>query len=410
VKESESYSQLLVLGLATAGAVDFFHRQIIAIALGPLGQDLHLTDTQRAMLVTAYAIAYAVASLALPHFFDRYNRRNIITGAVAISGVLALLSGMTGSYMAMLFFRAGIGMAVAVIAPACQAIIAASITVENSSKIQGIVAAGAPTGVIIGLGLWGWVIENYGWQLGLSLSGIATLAIAGLLFVIVGDQHRPSATKEEPGLSFASSLRHLWHIKTYRHMTLGFSLIGVAAMGAVQWLPIFLLRYHALDIKTVGMVLAGIVGVVGTISVLLSGALGARITHRDSRGPMWICACGAILATPLFILAYFIPSTIAAVALLSMATLFGFVVPPQFFMVVQMVVKLPLRAFASGVAMALFTAFGLGGGVSLAGVISEMGLWGDESLRYSLSIVTLFYLWGAMHFLVAACCCNSEKI
>ena len=85
-------------------------------------------------------------------------------------------------------------------------------------------------------------------------------------------------------------------------------------------------------------------------------------------------------------------------------------VPPQFFVVVQSVVTLPLRAFAAGAAMAFFTAFGLGGGVTLVGAISELGIWGDESLRYSLSIVTFFYLWGAMHFLLAARYCKSEKV
>jgi predicted MFS family arabinose efflux permease len=409
-KSSANYRQLVVLGLATAAAVDFFHRQIIAIALGPLGQDLHLSDTQRGLLVAAYAFAYALSSLVLPHFTARYNRRWVISGAVAVSGILALLSGMMQSYAAILLCRAGIGMAIAIVAPVSQAIIAENITLEDSSRVQGTVAAGAPIGVIIGLGLWGWITESYGWQFGLSLSGMVTLVIAALLFITIGEQRRTAAPGDGESLSFVSSLRHLWHIKTYRHMVLGFSLTGVAAMGAVQWLPIFFMRYHGLDIKTVGMVLAGIVGVVGTLSVLLSGALGARISPRDSAGPMWISAGGAITATPLFIAAYFLPSTVAVVALLSLATLLGFMIPPQFFMVVQTVVTLPLRAFASGVAMALFTAFGLGGGVTLTGVISELALWGDESLRYSLSFVTLFYLWGAVHILLAARFCESEKV
>lgn len=193
-------------------------------------------------------------------------------------------------------------------------------------------------------------------------------------------------------------------------MVFGFSLIGVAAMGAVQWLPIFLMRYHELDLKTVGLILAGIVGAGGSLSALLSGVLGDRINRHDMRGSMWISAGGVIVATPLYILAYFIPSTVVAVSMLGLATLFGFMVPPQFFVVLQTVVTLPLRAFAVGIAMAFFTAFGLGGGVTLVGAISETQIWGSESLRYSLSIVTLTFLWGAIHFLLAAHYCKSEKV
>jgi hypothetical protein len=185
-------------------------------------------------------------------------------------------------------------------------------------------------------------------------------------------------------------------------MLLGFSLSGVAAMGAMQWLPIFLMRYHALDIKTIGLLLAGIIGVIGMCSALLSGALGARLTPRDGRAPMWICMGGMMLATPVFMAAYFVSSTTVAVLLLSVGTLLGFMAPPQFFMVAQVVVALPLRAFSAGVAMALFTALGLGGGVSLAGAISETGWWGVDSLRYALAIVTVFYVWAAVHFLLAA--------
>ncbi len=409
-KPSANYSRLLVLGLATAAAVDFFHRQIIAIALGPLGQDLQLSDTQRGLLVTAYAVAYAIASLTLPRLVDQYNRRLVISGAVALSGILALVSGMMASYTAILVCRAGIGMAVAIVAPVSQAIIAENFTLGNGSRIQGIVAAGTPVGVIVGLGIWGWVVETHGWQTGFYLSGIFTLLIAGLLYFWIGKQDCPRSFHKSDELSFVASLRRLWQIKTYRHMVLGFSLISVAAMGAVQWLPIFLMRFHALDIKTAGMILAVIVGAVGAVSALLSGALGVRISRHDQRGPMWISAGGVMAATPLYIVAYFVPSTVVAVSLLGLATLFGFMVPPQFFVVVQSVVTLPLRAFAAGAAIAFFTAFGLGGGVTLVGAISELGIWGDESLRYSLSIVTLFYLWGATHFLLASRYCKAEKV
>ncbi|MBT4518736.1 MAG: MFS transporter [Halieaceae bacterium] len=401
-RDGPQHNQLLVVGLVTAAGVDFFHRQIIAIALGPLGQDLQLSDTQRGLLVMVYAIAFAVGSLVLPHFCGRYNRRSVICGAVALSGVLALLSGTTESYAAILMCRAGIGMAIAVVAPLSQLVIAENIALENNSKIQGVVAAGAPMGVIVGMGLWGWVTQQFGWQAGLLFSGVATLLVAGLMFILIGGRPRPLALEHGHPPTFISSLGQLWKIRTYCHMVLGFSLLGAAAMGAVQWLPVFFIRFHGLDLKTVGMVLAGIVGVVGTLSALLSGILGSRITSRDSRGPMWICAGGALTAAPLFIAAYLVQSTAAAVVLMSLATLLGFMGPPQLFVVVQTVVALPLRAFASGLAMASFTALGLGGGVTLVGFISEQAVWGDESLRYALAIVSLLYLWGAVHFLLAA--------
>jgi len=69
----------------------------------------------------------------------------------------------------------------------------------------------------------------------------------------------------------------------------------------------------------------------------------------------------------------------------------------------QGISTLRMRAVAAGILLFIINIIGLGLGPQLVGLISDLlaDQYGVESLRYSLFICSLVYVWGAFHYFMA---------
>jgi len=347
-------------------------------------------------------MTFITGSLFLTPLADRYGRKRTIISAIAITGLLAAASGVFANYWLVLISRAGIGLAVALVAPAAQALVAETQAPENRGGAMGILSAGPPAGLIVGLGLWGWITSAFGWQTALVSVGIFSFVLALILTKTIDEPPRPAVAVGKT--SFIANIKTLYRVKSYRHMVLAFSITGIGAMGGAQWHPTFLVRVHELNMSTVGIALALISGGVGIISALLSGRIGNALSKRDVRAPMWICMVGVLIAGPLFVAAYLAPSAEMCLLMLTAASLFGYCATPHLFTVTQSATPPALRAFAAGVAMAAFTGCGMALGVPLIGALSDMmtAEYGASGLGYALASIAIFYVWAAVHYALAA--------
>jgi hypothetical protein len=75
--------------------------------------------------------------------------------------------------------------------------------------------------------------------------------------------------------------------------------IGQLVVGAIGvWSASFFVRYHHMAIREVGTVLGPVVGVSGTIGVLLGGVLADRAAHNDPSRALWVVIASLALITP----------------------------------------------------------------------------------------------------------------
>ena len=65
---------------------------------------------------------------------------------------------------------------------------------------------------------------------------------------------------------------------------------------------------------------------------------------------------------------------------------------------------LNLRATASAVLLFALNLIGLGMGPTVVGILNDRfaPLWGEDSIRYSLLLISLLNFWGMIHSLIAA--------
>ena len=86
------YAWYVVSLLTLAYICSFIDRQIISLMVGPIKQDLGLTDTEMSYLLgLSFALFFSVLGFPIARLADRRNRRTIIAvGVVAFAFVYAV--------------------------------------------------------------------------------------------------------------------------------------------------------------------------------------------------------------------------------------------------------------------------------------------------------------------------------
>jgi MFS family permease len=401
-----SVGLLLACLLAGAASIDYVHRQVMAVVLQGAGASLAIGDAEMSWLLAIYALTFVAGSVGLTFTIERYGRRRMLCLALLGLGLFSLLGGLTNSYWPLLLCRALMGLFAALLAPAAQAIIGHYFQNELKIRAIGLLTAAAPFGLILGFGLWGWIVSQFGWQWALACAGFLSLFFCLLLAKVPADV--PVAHSAGRSTSMYKSLLTIFEVKSFRYLSFGFAAASVGLTDSVQWGPTILVRNHGLPLELVGIYLAIIFGVVGTASALLSGQLASRLVQRLPRIPFWLCVAATLVSAPLYGLAYLSDGTMQMLVLLTLATLFGFLSGPQLLVVIQTVIPNHLSAQALGLTSACFTGFSMGITLPLLGYVSDLLAvpYGEDALRYAMVVVPsffyvvalLFYGLGARHF------------
>jgi MFS family permease len=169
--------------------------------------------------------------------------------------------------------------------------------------------------------------------------------------------------------------------------------------GLLQWEPAFFIRTYGLTTGAVGTWFAAIYGVGGLVGTFMGGEIAARYAAQDVvRQLKWMAlgySCFAIFSAAIYIS----PNQYWAFGSLTLATLGGFTVNGPIFAAIQTVVPQEMRATSIALVYLFSNLIGLGLGPLAAGALSDaFRPWaGEDSLRYSLLVLSPGYLWVAWH-------------
>ena len=403
---SPRYVRTVVALLMAAVAVEFFHRQLLAIAVEPIRAELGFSDTEMGALATAFAVAYAGFVLVLGRLADGGSRRTIYALAIAAWSVGTALAGAVSGFAAFLLTRLVVGMGQAGAGATNGPLIADYIPPARRATTMGIVTMGATLGVFLALGLGAWGIGAVGWRATFALGGGLGLVFAALFRFAVREpprgwsEARTHEAGERPRLG--EVVRTIAGLRTFRHMVAGAILASMALFAGAQWGPAFFQRTHALSLQAAGLAAGGI-AVLATFGAVAGGMLSDRMWAKNARGVLLLPAacCGA--AFPLSLGAYYVPSTGGAITLLALASVLALVHSPPVGAVTQALAPLRMRGMISAVLNSLLTLFGLGAGPLLTGWVSDLvSAGGGDGLRAGLAGVSALYLWSGVHFALAA--------
>jgi MFS family permease len=408
---SKSWYRWYAVGVLTAVyASSQVDRQIMAILLEPIKNELGASDTQMGFLVgLTFAIFYATLGMPIAMLADRSNRRNIITTAVAVWSMMTVICGYAANFLQLSLARIGVGVGEAGSSPPSHSIIADLFPPEKRGTAMGVFALGVNIGLLIAYLAGGWLSENWGWRVTFIVVGLPGILIAAIVYFTVSEPDRGAAelkklgTDPEPAPGFLDVAGYLWRVRSARHVTIGAALAGFIGYGFVLWMPSFLVRSHGLSPTEIGLTLALMTGVIGGLGTFTAGKLTDVLARRDIRWRVWLVAVAKGGYVP-FLAAVFMVDELWLALLLYVVPAFfgGFYLAPTF-SVIQSLVSLRMRALASAIVLFVLNIIGMGFGPQLVGIMSDWFApeYGQESLRMSLFMLTFLNFWCAYHYFAA---------
>ena len=173
---------LLILFLVNV--LNFYDRQVLSAVLEPLHRGFGLSDTQLAVLATAFTLLYAVAGLPLGRLADQWSRKRLLTIGVNVWAALTALDGLASSYGMLLATRLGVGLGEAACAPVATSWIGDLVPAGRRARAMAIFMMAVPVGGFLSFAVGGPVAQAWGWRMALVLAAVPAVALVPALAVL----------------------------------------------------------------------------------------------------------------------------------------------------------------------------------------------------------------------------------
>jgi MFS family permease len=402
---SRGYAWFVVAILSAGYAAALLDRWVLSLLVQPVKAHFHLSDTQVGLLMgPAFAMCYIVMGLPFGWLADRYNRRNIIAGAMAFWCLMTASCGLARSGLQLSFARFGIGVGEAGLSPAANSIIADSFPRALQSRAIGVfnlgIYAGMGLSYLIGGAIVAWaagrtlVLPVLGllesWQLVFMVVGLPGLVIAIIIMTLIEPKRRDRTGPSPSAASFAQCFAYVGQYwKAFVPLAVG---MGAAPLVGYTntWLPTMFTRTWGWPVSRFSLVYGLILLIMGPLGAVSSGLLAGKINAGARRdGSFVVCLIGVAIAVTSGALMPFSPSPSIALALLapgafcgSMATSSG---------VAAVVFATP--GLFRGRVLAMYTitngTIGVFAGPAAVGFLTDRLFTGHDGIRYAMSAVVL---------------------
>ena len=278
---------------------------------------------------------------------------------------------------------------------------------ERRATALGIHTSGATLGIVAGLVLGGYIAETWGWRWAFFVLGAPGLLLAILTRLTLreptrGAQDEATVDADQPPLG--EVLRYLAKRTSYVHLVIVFATGSFAAFGIQMWLPSFYVRSFGMSTAEVGFYFGIAFGLGSAIGTLGGGYVADWMGKGDMRKPLLVLGVGAsALSLPLSLGVLLAPVAALALSLNLVSSTIGGLANGPLFATIQSVVGNRMRAIAVAILMFSSSMVGVGLGPLFAGMLSDLlaPRFGDESLRYSLIILSMIGVYPIVHLWLA---------
>ena len=385
--------------------LSYCDRQILAFLVGPMKQELHISDTEVGLLQgIAFVLVYTLGGLPMGALADRVSRRNLIAVGVVVWSLMTSLSSVARSFVSLAIARMGVGIGEATLSPCAFSMITDSFPKERLSSAMSVYTMGIQLGSGLALVIGGLVAQAVShmppvdlpllgsipaWRVTFLIVGAPGLLIA-LLLLTVREPPRQSMLLDNAGAVASLDFRALLEQLRLRwRTTVGLALIigcqATCNYALLGWAPTFFDRIHHWPKSRTGLVLGLITLGCGCLGLFVGGRLSDRwqgegITDSALRvGLLGLAGVGLTLAP-----AMLLPDAAWTVGLLIPAVFFIGLPIGCGYAAVQLIFPNQARGLVSAIVIFAVALIGLGFGSLLPGLLNDH-LFHDE-LRIGASI------------------------
>lgn len=382
--------------LMVAYTFSFLDRQILNLMVGPIEHDLHISDSQFAVLTGgAFGIFYTIMGLPLGWLADRVSRKWLVACGIACWSIMTAACGLAGSFAQLMLTRIGVGVGEATLSPSAYSMLADYFDKARLPRAMSVYTCGIFIGAGAAMILGGAVVSAvHSWKVVFMIVGLPGIALAAWLATlrepVRRDHGADSATVARASGGFVVGVRELVEFVTsYPRMCVAL-LLGSALFSILgytdAWYPELFIRTWGWSPSQSGLVNGASSLIAGPLGLLFAGWYSSRLIaagHVD--GCLRLTAYGALGITLPAILMPLAP-TPATMALLLLPLKFFVGFPPVLIpAAIQMVAPNRLRGQLG--ALFLFTVgiIGVSCGPILPALFTDYVFNDRNSLRYSLA-------------------------
>ena len=419
-----------VLGLLfVVYVLNFVDRQILAILLEPIKEDLGASDTAMGFLTgIAFALFYTCAGIPIARFADRGVRRSIIAVGLAVWSGMTALSGVVRTFGQLAAARIGVGIGEAALVPPAHSLLSDYFPPERRATAMALFSMGVHVGVAFGFLAGGWIAQLFGWRRAFFAVGLPGLVLAVVVRLTVRepmrgrveglslvDDSRGAASRGTASSGLVSRtavsresardvVRFMWARRSFPHLALAAALHSFGGYAFAVWGPPFFMRVHGMTSGPLGTWLGCVLGVGGAGGAILGGLLGDRFGARDPRWRLWVPALGTVAQIPMVILVLNTPAPFPAMLFLVPSAVLSAIWLGPVFALTQSLVRVQMRATASALIVFVINLIGLGLGPLSIGFLNDLlqPRLGAQAIRYSLLLLAVTNVWAGTHFVLAA--------
>jgi predicted MFS family arabinose efflux permease len=440
---SKSYRGWLLFVLALTNALNLADRQSLGASAQAIKLDLGLTDAQMGLVQgLAFAIFYSVLALPIARLAEHVSRTKIISGAVAIFGVMVTLCSKANNFWQLLIYRIGVGVGDAGFAPPVGSLIGDHYGMSRRASAMSVIWLGAPAGVVCGAILGGWMAEHVSWRAAFIAVGAPGVVVAVLAFLTLREPPRGmsdpvttgAAAAAGPPPSMMEVLKFLLSKPSVRHLLAGCALAAISMNGIGQFFGQFIVRNYHVGFSEAGRILSFVAGGSMPCGMLLGGFGVDWAARYDKRWYAWGPALTLVLASPAFILGFNQPTVLTAATALILGHVMLFVYWTPTLALAQNMVGASMRASSTFVFNFILGLVGIGLGPTLVGILSDrlassaytvgdfatscprgrpiagalnthLQACSDASatgLRHALMLMSLTFVWASIHYYLAS--------
>lgn len=389
--------------LTIAYTFSFIDRQILSLMVGPIREDLAISDSQFSLLHGfAFAIFYTVLGIPIGRLADATNRRNLIAAGIAFWSLATVCCGMVRQFWQLFAARIGVGVGEAALSPAAYSMLADLFPRSKLGRAIGIYSSGVFIGIglsfIIGAllvsrfeALGGVTLPLFGhlepWQATFIIVGAPGLLVAALAMTLTEPVRQGDAAVMPLKSVVAYAVQHR---RVYLLHFLGFSMITLLFNGIMSWAAEYFIRIHGMPRAVVGPQLGILAAVFGGGGIVCGGLFSdwlAKRGHTDA--PIKAGLTGAALLLPIATLAPVVGDPGLSMALF--APLLFFVSFPFGPAAAGLQIMTPpaMRAQMSAVYLFVVNLTGIGFGGTAVALVTDFAFGDDMMLHWSMASVSL---------------------
>lgn len=263
----------LIFALMAGYSMIYMDKSMISTAVLPITKEFNLDAGQTGLIMSFFFLGYSLMQIPGGWLADKIGAKKVLMLSLAIISIFSFAFGAVSSLMLFMVIRFFAGIGHGGYPPSCSKSIADNFPQERRTFIQSLILSTSGIGGILAFTL-GTNLINANWRYGYLALGTMFAVAFVLVGIFVPKQSvsTKSASSSKPKISFGQVITN----RNVLILFVAMLLLNFLLYGNMSWLPSFLAQKFAIDITTIGYLLA-VNAIFQTVATMFAGVLLSKV-------------------------------------------------------------------------------------------------------------------------------------